>query len=182
MAKSIIFSTEQVQAYQAGALTSFVVPMKLQPNNRATEIIPSKKWKEYDFIARFQYLDEMPLERYEVTNMYKTPYQPGQKVAIREAWWSGYVLDENDNIPDDATLEYWYRADTKDARPGDMSDSYCFHLWGNNKECWPRWRPASTMPISAARYHPEVVEVKAVRDNGKWFWLITIKNEFICNE
>jgi hypothetical protein len=94
----------------------------------------------------------------------KSPFgQPGNRLYLRERWYRGYVLDENDDIPEGAEPQYWYFADGRDSRPGDASDSWCYHMYGADKSIWPSWRSAACMPKEAARTWLEVVSVTAKR-------------------
>jgi len=88
----------------------------------------------------------------------------GSILVVKETFYAGYKLDENDNIPDGAELEYWYYANHKgDNRPGGVSDEWCYHMYGNDKECWPRWKSPATMPREASRIYLEVTGVTCQR-------------------
>jgi hypothetical protein len=127
---------------------------------------------------------------------HRCPYPPGSLIYLRERYFAGYPFDENEHFIDGAPLQYWYYADGIATRPFDMSDSYCHHLFGEDKSDWPSWRSAATMPKEAARIWLEVIDVRVerlqeiseadaqaegylshselkeawVRDYGKWTW------------
>lgn len=156
----ILMSTMMVQAILQGRKTKTRRLRGLDEVNKEpvkVEFIRFQEYPDSSLRAIFQHEDS------DEPGSVKCPYgKPGDVLWVRETWWSGYVLDENDCIPDN-TLTYWYKADTNDARPGDMSDERCYHLWGNNKECWPKWKPSIHMPKESARVWLEVTDVRVER-------------------
>lgn len=154
MKHSYIATGKEAELLHSGQQTAIIVPMKVQPEYKPEG---GYEWYVRDKQQRWvQYTTQTLIDRL-------SPYTLHQPVYVRERYYSGYVMDINDNIPDDAELEHWYFAETRDARPGGISDEYCYHLWGDNKECWPRWQSPTTMPKSAARTWFVPVEVQAVR-------------------
>ena len=171
MKRTYIATTQEAKALHDGTQTAIIAKIRVQPKDcshihRITDELcewrnePQRMDTYGNYIACSfcGYGIEISGEY-----MFPIPYAIGQEVVVRETWYTGYVLDDNDDIPDGAPLQHWYYADTKDSRPSDMSDSYCYHLWGDNKECWPRWQSPATMPVSAARTRFIPVSCEAVR-------------------
>jgi hypothetical protein len=144
MIKPILFSTPMVQAILEGRKTM----------TRRTVKLP-KNWIPEDDLWDWVALQDFHPEIFK--------YKVGDVLWVRETFYSGYVLDENDNVPDNAPLEYWYFADTRDSRPGDMSDEKCMFLFGNDKKIWPSWKPSIFMPKAACRIFLEITDVKVER-------------------
>lgn len=82
---------------------------------------------------------------------------------MRETFYAGYLPDENDWIPEGSELQYWYFADTRSNSPGDVSDEWCFHMYGNDKSLWPKWKPSIHMPKEAARIFPKIINIRLER-------------------
>lgn len=159
-----LFNTDMVQALKAGT--------KAQTRRtQGLEIVNQDEINEWEFVsissdsdrcgkyfAIFKakgytdYWAECPL-----------PAEPGDILWVRETSFSGYLLDENGQVPDDPKTAYWYYADTKDKRPFDASDGWCMNEYGSDKSLWPKWKPSIFMPREACRLWLKITNIKVER-------------------
>lgn len=156
--KSKIFNTDQVRDIQKGRMTQFMQVVKPQPWVAEGAGFAWGKGHDnssYKWNTDMQSLCSHMAQR-------SAFGKPGDVIYCRETWWSGYELNENDHIVEEVPLSYWYFADTKDARPGDMSDSKCYHLFGGDKSYWPAWRSPATMPREAARLFLHITNIRVM--------------------
>lgn len=145
--RPMLFKTAMVQALLAGTKTQTRRLVKPQPDT--SDDRPLEIWHGWPSLARSgeQYHNITP------------PYgRPGDVIWVRETWWSGYPYEGDE--PQYERLEYWYKADTGDARPGDVSDEWCYNEFGLNKECWPRWKSSMFMPREACRLFLEITDIR----------------------
>lgn len=155
----MLFSTLMVQAELDGRKTMTRRMKGLEQINKDPD-----KWNFIDVDSPFKPADIFWFEGKGERMAIKCPFgRPGDILWVRETFFKGYVLDHNDNIPDNSPLHYWYFADTRDARPGDMSDSRCAFLFGNNKKDWPHWKPSIHMPKEASRIWLQVTNIRVER-------------------
>ena len=165
---SIITTADEARKLKDGSKTVIVLPVKPQP-----EMIVMSK----DAHVAFEIFNGPNSNaNWAYKGCVYTPWpscfiklcaslQVGQRIYVREPYWSGYELDENDCIDDTKPLTI-YLADLRTPRPFDVSDSYCMHMYGHDKRDWPSWKSAATMPKSAARMViiPTDVQVKRVQE------------------
>lgn len=145
--KPIIFSTKMVTAILAGnkIMTRRVKGLKFV-DKRATEIVRSDSWpKQGNWAARFKYTDE--IERYEVTDVIKSPYENGDVLWVRETFslWGFFG--------------YYFKADFTErhgAWEKDNSDKI-------NVERVEKWSPSIFMPKEAARLFLKITDVRVER-------------------
>jgi hypothetical protein len=95
-----------------------------------------------------------------------SPYgKVGDVLWVRETFWHGHFEPDevDERCPDCDHWEYLYCADTRDARPCDVSDEWCINEYGHDKRDWPAWKPSIHMPKDAARIWLEVTGVEVQR-------------------
>ena len=168
--KPILFSTQMVKAILAGKKSKtrriVKIPDLIERPDRFRYVGNSN---EIDIWRKAIPYDNRVYYEWQLTNsngrswVDHAKYEIGDILWVRETFYAGYVLDNNDSIPENAPLEYWYFADTMDARPGDMSDSKCSFLFGSDKKTWPKWKPSIFMPKEAARIFLRVTDVRCER-------------------
>jgi hypothetical protein len=144
---SIIANNTEAAGFADGSKKGFIVPVKGEHNRI--------EWNPIVVGKHGGYCNE---HGYSV----KMPYQIGKPVYVREAWWSGYELDEKECVDENKPMVI-YRADTNDTRPFDVSDAWCINEYGNDKRDWLHWRSPATMPRTAARTWITPTSVKCVR-------------------
>jgi len=163
---SLIVTAAESAAFRNGSKTAFVVPVKGGMDARATEIVPSTQWKGYDFVARFKY-PRTDQDVYEVTNLYKSPYQIGQKIYLREPWRKYYYVDPNGYTQFDKQIIELISENTEPINEYDADGWQVFNKDGSERMI--PTRSAANMPRSAARtwITPVGCEVVRCRDVTK---------------
>jgi len=89
---------------------------------------------------------------------FKSPYQVGDMLYVRETWCKLSKLDINDQVIE-GTENYYYRADGYNPTPfNHFPDADGF----SGKDC-PTWKPSVYMPKEAARIWLKVTDVRVER-------------------
>ena len=165
--RRVIFSGDEVRAYMAGRKTQF---RRVIPDVPAeADILACSTLEEDDEGALWAHLGstDLPMDPggYETVHSARCPFgRPGDRLWVAETY--GYVCDFSGDgppigrpyleVPEDANYEGYsrhiiYRADgefpwyDEDGRPGSF------------------WKPSTTMPRTASRLTPEVVDVRVQR-------------------
>ena len=140
--KPITFSTDMVQAILEGRKTCIRIPVK---QTQFTGLLPDKckdsTPKEFLKRKRMMFKPYCDMNDTElIMTAYKEPYQAGDILYIKEAWYKGLN-------------RYLYRADYSDAEK----------FYQNGKEINMTWNSSDTMPKAAARLWIKIVNVKTER-------------------
>ncbi len=140
--KPITFSTDMVQAILEGRKTCIRIPVK---QTQFTGLLPDKckdsTPKEFLKQKRMMFKPYCDMNDTEVImTAYKEPYQAGDILYIKEAWYKGLN-------------RYLYRADYSDAEK----------FYRDGKEINMKWHPSLHMPKEAARIFLRVTNVRVER-------------------
>jgi hypothetical protein len=132
----INFYTEEIRALQAGSMSAFIRPMKPQPSNdfnpRVGLFSPTKIYES----TGEEYPGKEIFGCYDENEGYNAPYQPGDRLWVRETW-GGVNPGQTHGI-------IRYRADDDD-------DSAVI------------WKRSSQMPRWGRRFLLEVTDVRVMR-------------------
>ena len=136
----ILFSTPMVQAILGGNKTMTRRSIKLQPSEKATEVLPTSGWGLKHFAARFECLNKNGKVFYEITNLYKCPYgKVGDILWVRETF-----IDESDF---GESPNYVYKADCENYPMTSGS----------------HWKPSIFMPKEACRIFLKITSIRVER-------------------
>ena len=154
------FTTQQVRSALSGDMTCFISKVKPQKKIQDAKV-GSTCFTPKDHISiRGVHNDGRYGESF-----FKLPYKVGRVIPVKETWYYGHFAEDT-IVCDNQPCEHWhylYFADTRDRRPGDVSDAWCYHEFGPNPKCYPRWKSPVTMPPQAARLWLEITGVKCMR-------------------
>lgn len=134
MKHSIIVTATTAKGIQEVRITAFIEPVKPQPEYRENE---SVKGHFGTFFEGWN-LDHPSFRQEDIAKY--APFQIGQEIYFRDPWMRLYFGKE---------VEHFYEA-TATKKERLLTQNY-------------KWKPASTMPKSAARLFADIVDVKCVR-------------------
>ena len=156
--KPILFNTEMVRAILEGRKTvtrRVVKPNQLigiAPDNVRNKT-PDGFIKNKPFLFK-PYCDMSDKEL--VSSIYKSPYDVGDVLYVRETWCKLSKLDDFEEIIED-TEKYYYRADGSNPTP------YNYFIIDGERRDYPKWKPSIHMPKAAARIFLKVTGVRVER-------------------
>lgn len=177
-AKSIILTTAEVQALQAGELRELRREVKdCYPMSLRWKEVPCERCKGTGVIylhADPDYCGQCDGNRYVfVPDESKRPLQPGDVASVREKWqdycplwfgvWCGHGTQEG--IVRDHKPVYFADPSESQLRPSDKDGSTMAPA---------KWRSPATMPAWASRYRIRITSVRAERGEA-WQWVYGVE-------